>query len=53
MISIEVLIQHVINVLILFVLIQMMKFSLSVFRVPIRSDLFASFNGNSVAMWRN
>lgn len=52
MISIEVLIQHVINVLILFVLIQM-KFSLSVFRVPIRSDLFASFNGNSVAMWRN
>ena len=52
MISIEFLIQHVINVLILFVLIQM-KFSLSVFRVPIRSDLFASFNGNSVAMWRN
>ena len=52
MISIEVLIQHVINVLILFVLIQM-KFSRSVFRVPIRSDLFASFNGNSVAMWRN
>ena len=52
MISIEVLIQHVINVLILFVLIQM-EFSLSVFRVPIRSDLFASFNGNAVAMWRN
>ena len=52
MISIEVLIQHVISALILFVLIQM-RFSLSVFRVPIRSDLFASFNGNSVAMWRN
>ena len=52
MISIEVFIKHVINVLILFVLIQM-KFSLSVFRVPTRSDLFASFNGNSVAMWRN